>query len=111
MVRCEAAVDVGPAEVIDLADRVTRLLPRFASSPHKEPRAPQNLYPIAGLERELRRRLGDPLLLQRSLREAARQSRLEPGGRARCGAGARSPAAPAAAATRDGGVHPREAWA
>ncbi|MCU1353688.1 MAG: hypothetical protein JWM05_2897, partial [Acidimicrobiales bacterium] len=31
----------------------------------------QNLFPIAGLERELRRRLGDPALLIRSLREAA----------------------------------------
>ena len=39
--------------------------------PPKDPRAPQNLYPIAGLERELRRRLGDPALLYRSLRAAA----------------------------------------
>jgi len=29
------------------------------------------MYPIAGLERELRRRLGDPRLLYRALREAA----------------------------------------
>jgi hypothetical protein len=75
VVRCEAAADIALPEVLELADRVTRLLPRFASGPHKEPRAPQNLYPIAGLERELRRRLGDPRLLQRSLREAARRSR------------------------------------
>ena len=52
------------------------VLPRFASSPHKDPRAPQNLFPIGGLERELRRRLGDPLLIQRALREAAQHSRL-----------------------------------
>ena len=77
VVRCEAAADVERTEILELADRVTRLLPRFASGPHKEPRAPQNLYPIAGLERELRRRLGDPHLLQRSLREAARRSRPE----------------------------------
>ena len=53
------------------ADRVTATLPRFASQPHNDPRAPQNLHPIAGLERELKRRLGDPLLLERALREAA----------------------------------------
>ena len=35
-------------------------------------RAPQNLYPIAGLERELRRRLGDQRLMERALRRAAR---------------------------------------
>ena len=42
-------------------------MPRYASEPHKDPRAPQNLYPIGGLERELRRRLGDPDLLYRAL--------------------------------------------
>ncbi|MEZ5258575.1 MAG: hypothetical protein R2705_17280 [Ilumatobacteraceae bacterium] len=44
-------------------DLVSALLPRFASVPHKDRRAPQNLAPIAGLERQLRRRLGDPALL------------------------------------------------
>lgn len=69
--RCEASTNLGVADVLSLADRVTALLPRFASRPHKDPRAPQNLYPIAGLERELRRRLGDPALLYRALRRAA----------------------------------------
>jgi hypothetical protein len=54
-----------------LADRATRTLQRFASEPHKEPRAPQNLYPIAGLERELRRRLGDQQVIYRALRRSA----------------------------------------
>jgi hypothetical protein len=54
-----------------LADTTAKLLPRFASSEHKDPRAPQNLYPIGALERELRRRLGDPHLLYRALRLAA----------------------------------------
>jgi hypothetical protein len=53
------------------ADVVTSLLPRFASAPHKEPRAPQNLTPIAGLEHRLRHLLGDPLVLERALRRAA----------------------------------------
>jgi hypothetical protein len=71
IVRCEAATDLPTRDAIALADRITRCLPRFASEPHKDPRAPQNLYPIAGLERELRRRLGDPGLLLRALRVAA----------------------------------------
>jgi hypothetical protein len=58
-------------EVVRLADLSVLLLPPLASAPHKDPRAPQNLVPIGGLERELRRRLGDQQLLYRSLRSAA----------------------------------------
>lgn len=71
VVRCEASGDLPTPDAARLADRATALLPRFASAPHKDPRAPQNLYPIAGLERELRRRSGDPALLYRALRTAA----------------------------------------
>ncbi len=71
IVRCEVAADRPVAEAAGLADRVTATLPRFASAPHKDPRAPQNLYPIGGLERELRRRLGDPDLMFRALKAAA----------------------------------------
>ena len=53
------------------ADAVSAALPRFASEPHKESRAPQNLYPISGLETQLRRRLGDTHLLEKALRTAA----------------------------------------
>ena len=71
IVRCEidGASSLDDARL--LADQVTSRLPRFASSPHKDSRAPQNLYPIAGLERELRRRLGDPWLVERALRVAS----------------------------------------
>lgn len=71
VVRCETSPDLKVDEVIALADSVTSTLPRFASQAHKDPRAPQNLHPIAGLERELRKRLGDPNLLYRGLRIAA----------------------------------------
>ncbi|HVF52464.1 MAG TPA: DNA double-strand break repair nuclease NurA [Actinomycetota bacterium] len=71
IVRCESTADSDIADVIVRADQVTALLPRFASEGYKDPRAPQNLYPIAGLERALRRRLGDPGLMYRSLRSAA----------------------------------------
>jgi hypothetical protein len=72
IVRCEASGDLNRAEALNLADCVTATLPRFASQPHNDPRAPQNLHPIAGLERELRRRLGDPAVMDRALRRAAR---------------------------------------
>jgi hypothetical protein len=71
VVRCEASGDLGRTDAAALADRVSATLPRFASRPHNDPRAPQNLHPIAGLERELRRRLGDPALMERALRSAA----------------------------------------
>ena len=71
IVRCEAACDLTVAAAATLADCATLSLPRYASRPHKDTRAPQNLYPIAGLERDLRRRLGDAGLLQRGLRKAA----------------------------------------
>jgi hypothetical protein len=71
VVRCEASADLAPTAVVALADVTAALLPRYASEAHKDPRAPQNLYPIGGLERELRRRLGDPTLLYRALCVAA----------------------------------------
>lgn len=71
VVRCEIAAALSAAEAAGIADRVTATLPRFASEEHKDPRAPQNLYPIGGLERELRRRLGDQMLMYRALRRAA----------------------------------------
>lgn len=70
VVRCEAPAALGLAEAARLADLATGLLPRVASEPHLDPRAPQNLIPIAALERELRRRLGDPGVVFRALRSA-----------------------------------------
>jgi hypothetical protein len=71
VVRLEVPADLDVPEAIALIDRAAAALPRFASESHKEPRAPQNLYPISGLERQLRRRLGDEALLYRALRQAA----------------------------------------
>ncbi len=71
VVRIECSADLRAAEVTQLADLTARVLPPLASAPHKDPRAPQNLVPIGGLERELRRRLGDQQLLYRALRAAA----------------------------------------
>jgi hypothetical protein len=76
VVRIECSADLKPAEAIDLAALSQRCLGRFASAAYKDSRAPQNLYPIAGLERELRRRLGDPRVLYRALRQSAQAAAL-----------------------------------
>lgn len=73
VVRIECPASLPVEEVTGLAGLSQRCLGRFASAAYKDSRAPQNLYPIAGLERELRRRLGDPQVLYRALRAAARQ--------------------------------------
>lgn len=68
IVRVECSADLTAADAIELAYVSQAVLVRYASSEIKDPRAPQNLYPIAGLEKELRRRLGNPQILHRSLR-------------------------------------------
>jgi hypothetical protein len=70
IVRCEASGQLPLAEVRTIADRTAAVLPGVASEPHVDPRAPQNLVPIAALERELRHRMGDQRLVYRALREA-----------------------------------------
>jgi len=68
IVRLECSADLAREDAIALADMTATVLPSLASVPHKDPRAPQNLVPIGGLERQLRHRLGDAALLYRSLR-------------------------------------------
>lgn len=70
VVRLECNADLDAAQAIELANLTQAMLPRFGSVEYKDARAPNNLYPIAGLERELRRRLGDARVLYRSLRKA-----------------------------------------
>jgi hypothetical protein len=67
----ELAAEVPITEAVRVADALAEALPPYASTPQKDTRAPQNLFPIAGLERELRHRLGDAQLMLRALREAA----------------------------------------
>jgi hypothetical protein len=62
---------MSPSDAARIATRVSATLPRYASARHKDPRAPQNLYPIGGLERELRHRLGDKEMAMRALRRAS----------------------------------------
>lgn len=66
LVRCEARATLGVSEASELADRVTSWLPGFAGRP-QDPRTPQNLLPVAGLETWLRHRLADSALIWRAL--------------------------------------------
>jgi hypothetical protein len=76
-IECSAELPIGAA--VGLADLAAVTLPRFAATAYKDPRAPQNLVPIAGLERRLRGMLGDGRLLHRALTLAAH--RVAVGGR------------------------------
>jgi hypothetical protein len=67
IVRLEVPAEIGLEHARDLADLVTATMPHFASAIGRDPRAPQNLYPVGQLERVLRHRLGDVELLRRAL--------------------------------------------
>ena len=75
IVRLECSPDLTSDQAIELAALSSATLPRFASSAYKDPRAPQNLVPIAGLERRLRGLLGDARVLHRALMLATARSR------------------------------------
>ncbi|MFQ5516077.1 MAG: hypothetical protein ACE5E8_00740 [Acidimicrobiia bacterium] len=68
--RCEVPAVVGLQHARFLAGRTTALLPCLSSPGYRDPRAPQNLIPIAGLEDLLHHRLGDRRLVYRSIRRA-----------------------------------------
>jgi hypothetical protein len=71
LIRAECSIELPKPAVVALADLSVVTLPRFAATAYKDPRAPQNLIPIAGLEQRLRSRLGDARLLHRALTRAA----------------------------------------
>jgi hypothetical protein len=70
IVRLEVSDSVGLEAARRLADATATLLPSFAPSWGRDPRAPQNLLPIGALESALRRRLGDPRLVRRRITSA-----------------------------------------
>jgi hypothetical protein len=66
VLRCEVRASLGLEAAVAMADRITALLPAFAGRP-ADPRTPQNLVPIAGLESWLRHRMGDARMIRRAL--------------------------------------------
>ncbi|TAJ21885.1 MAG: hypothetical protein EPO65_00325 [Dehalococcoidia bacterium] len=67
VLRLECSQAVGIEGARDLADLTAALLPRLASSPVRDPRAPQNLTPTGALEARLTHLLGDRRLIYRLL--------------------------------------------
>jgi uncharacterized protein len=65
--RLEAKAARGLEEAQALADLSAREMQRFASDAMRDPRAPQNLYPIGGLEARLKHLLGDASVVRRAV--------------------------------------------
>ncbi len=75
VVRIEIGAAVGIERATSLATLAAGMLPRFASSPMRDPRAPQNLLPVGALESEMRRRMGDTTLIRRAIEKTLHQQR------------------------------------
>lgn len=69
LLRVETA-SLEPAEAKHLADLSVSLFGQMASSPARDPRAPQNLIPIGGLELWLGRHLGSSEVVRRRIIQA-----------------------------------------
>jgi hypothetical protein len=70
LVRLEVKASLGAQTAVALLDQAAVKVFALASHAPKDPRAPQNLLPISGLERQLRRKLGDPQLIRRGIEKA-----------------------------------------
>lgn len=68
IVRIEIPVDESRSPV-EVADMLSHNLPRFASRPEHDPRAPQNLLPVGALEKRLRHELGDQAFIRRTIED------------------------------------------
>ena len=77
LVRLEVKASLGPHKAVGLLDQASLKVFALASRAPKDPRAPQNLLPVGGLERQLRRRLGDPQLVRRGIEKALLHGRQE----------------------------------
>ena len=67
LVRLEVRVGLGVSKAAELLDQAAVKVAAVASRAPKDPRAPQNLIPVGGLERQLRHKLGDPKLVRRGI--------------------------------------------
>lgn len=70
IVRLEMPCSAGLDAAVAMSDALASILPRYAGVAHRDPRAPQNLQPVAALETRLRHLLGDARLAYRAVREA-----------------------------------------
>jgi uncharacterized protein len=63
-----AATQNSQAEAVRVADWSCSALPRYAAASFRDPRAPQQLMPVAFLEAELGRRMGNLAIIRRRIR-------------------------------------------
>jgi hypothetical protein len=70
LVRLEVKASLGVPQAVVLLEQAAVQVCALASHAPKDPRAPQNLIPLGGLERQLRHKLGDPLLVRRGIARA-----------------------------------------
>ncbi len=67
VVRLEVYAERGQEWAVAVADWSCLNLPKFAAKSFRDPRAPQQLMPVAFLESELGRRMGDPGIIRRRI--------------------------------------------
>jgi len=67
IVRLEVRTGAGLDDAVKSAMMSAECLPAFASDPWRDSRSPQNLLPVGALEQELRRRLGDAIMIRRGI--------------------------------------------
>jgi len=72
LARIEVKASLGVQKAVTLLDQAAVKVFALASRAPKDPRAPQNLIPLGGLERHLRRKLGDPQLIRRGIEQTLR---------------------------------------
>ncbi len=76
IVRLEVRNELGLAWAQKIADWTCIMLPKYAAKGFRDPRAPQQLMPIAFLEGELGRRMGDLAIIRRRIQAYLRQERI-----------------------------------
>ncbi len=67
LVRLEVRDSMGLEWAKEIADWSCRILPRYSAKAFRDPRAPQQLMPIAFLESDLGRRMGDMSIIRRRI--------------------------------------------
>jgi uncharacterized protein len=67
LVRLEVRDTLGIEWAKEIADWSCRILPRYSAKAFRDPRAPQQLMPIAFLESDLGRRMGDMSIIRRRI--------------------------------------------
>ena len=70
LVRLEVQTQLGLQKAVEVLNQAAKRICELASRAPKDPRAPQNLVPVRGLELRLRHLLGDRMLLRRGIEKA-----------------------------------------